>query len=315
MRKESALVLLSYGTIYIVWGSTYFFIRMAVQTIPPFYVVGLRFVFGGIFFILFSLLSGRMKTPPSMKEVLSSLVLSSLLLLGGNGLVTIAEQEVSSYLTALIIATTPIVIALCNRVLFRMNVSGIRLFGILVGIAGVGFLLYDGHSILTSITPGVLMVWGGTFSWGLATSIGHRMRVPRDNFVNSGIQMLFAGAVSLIGVSLSHEPLPHLFTSFSLPSIVGVSYLAVVGSLAFSAYNYLIVHEPSIRIVSYSLVNPVIAVLIGILIGNEKANPYLFLGLPFILAGLFFMLYGDHFLKRIGRIKVTSTSRGDQRSV
>jgi len=251
--------------------------------------------------MIFSLLTGRLKTFPSLKEVLSTLVLSTLLLLGGNGLVTIAEQQVSSYLTALIIATTPIVIAFFNRILFRMNVSWIRLLGILVGMAGVGFLLYDGQSILTSITPGVLMVWGGTLSWGFATSIGHRVSVPKDNFVNSGIQMLFAGIVSLAGVSLSHQPLHHLYKSFSLSSMVGVAYLAVVGSLAFGAYNYLIAHEPSIRIVSYSLVNPVIAVLIGILIGNEKATPYLLVGLPFILIGLFFMLYGEYLLRLIGK--------------
>jgi drug/metabolite transporter (DMT)-like permease len=279
---------------------------MAVQTIPPFYVVGFRFVFGGVFFMSFSLLTRRLKTFPSLKEVLSTLILSTLLLLGGNGLVTIAEQQVSSYLTALIIATTPIVIAFFNRILFRMNVSWIRLLGILVGMAGVGFLLYDGQSILTSITPGVLMVWGGTLSWGFATSIGHRVSVPKDNFVNSGIQMLFAGIVSLAGVSLSHQPLPHLYKSFSLSSMVGVAYLAVVGSLAFGAYNYLIAHEPSIRIVSYSLVNPVIAVLIGILIGNEKATPYLLVGLPFILIGLFFMLYGEYLLRLIGKKAVSN---------
>ncbi|MGQ9617249.1 MAG: EamA family transporter [Spirochaetota bacterium] len=303
LSKESILIFLSYGTIYIVWGSTYFFIRMAVQTIPPFYVVGFRFVFGGVFFMILSLITGRLKTLPSLKEVLATLILSTLLLLGGNGLVTIAEQELSSYLTALIIATTPIVIAVFNRVLFKMGVSGIRLFGILIGIAGVGFLLYDGQSILTSLKPGVLMVWGGTLSWGFATSIGHRVSVPKDNFVNSGIQMLFAGIVSLVGVTLSHQPLPHLYKSFSFSSMVGVAYLAVVGSLAFGAYNYLIAHEPSIRIVSYSLVNPVIAVLLGILIGNEEATPYLLIGLPFVLTGLFFMLYGEYLLKRIGNRK------------
>lgn len=303
LSKESILIFLSYGTIYIVWGSTYFFIRMAVQTIPPFYVVGFRFVFGGVFFMIFSLITGRLKTIPRLKEVLATLILSTLLLLGGNGLVTIAEQELSSYLTALIIATTPIVIAVFNRVLFKMGVSGIRLFGILIGIAGVGFLLYDGQSVLTSLNPAVLMVWGGTLSWGFATSIGHRVSVPKDNFVNSGIQMLFAGIVSLVGVTLSHQPLPHLYKSFSFSSMVGVAYLAVVGSLAFGAYNYLIAHEPSIRIVSYSLVNPVIAVLLGILIGNEEATPYLLIGLPFILIGLFFMLYGEHFLRRIGKRK------------
>ena len=84
---------------------------------------------------------------------------------------------------------------------------------------------------------------------------------------------------------------------------MGLAYLALVGSLAFAAYNYLIAHEPSNRIVSYAFVNPVIAVILGFFVGNEKAVPYLFAGLTLILLGLFLMLYGDLVMKRLKMIK------------
>jgi drug/metabolite transporter (DMT)-like permease len=117
--------------------------------------------------------------------------------------------------------------------------------------------------------------------------------------VNSAMQMLFIGVLSFAGMLLTPPPFTEVAARFSTSSIIGVIYLAVIGSGAFSAYNYLLAHEPSIRIVSYAFVNPVIAVLIGILIGKEKVVPYLYLGLPLILFGLFMMFYGGIFLKKM----------------
>ena len=303
MKKVSLMIIICYAAIYLVWGSTYFFIKIAVETIPPFYIIGFRFLFGGSLFLIISLITGRLKPLPKITEILSSILLGTLLLIGGNGLITIAEKEVDSYLVALIIASTPLIVAFFNRFIFRIRISIIRIIGILIGVSGVGLLLYDGHSLASSLKPEIIMVIGGLLSWGFATSLGHRMEVPGDNFVNSGIQMLFVGVVSIIGVSISHPPLAEIYRYFSLRSLIGVLYLAVVGSLAFGAYNYLISHEPSIRIVSYSFVNPIIAVLLGFFIGDEKAVPFLIVGLPFILCGLFLMLYGEHVLNYIKKKK------------
>jgi len=302
VRRESALILLSYASIYIVWGSTYFFIKMAVSTIPPFYVVGMRFLFGGILFMLLSVITGKLKKFPSFREIISACILGVFLLIIGNGLISIAEKEVDSYFVALVIACTPIIVAFFNRVLFRMRIALIRLIGILIGVTGVGFLLYDGQSLSSSFSPGVIMVITGVCSWGFATSIGHRLKTHPDSLVNSGIQMLFAGVVSFIIVSINNPPLPQIFHQFSNESIIGVTYLAVVGSMAFSAYSFLIAHEPSIRIVSYSLVNPLIAVFLGLIVGDETPAPYLWVGFPFILAGLAFMLYGEIILKKLNTL-------------
>jgi drug/metabolite transporter (DMT)-like permease len=132
-------------------------------------------------------------------------------------------------------------------------------------------------------------------SWGLATSLGHRFPVSGDNTVNSGIQMLFVGIVSLV-IGLAAGPSPAvLASSMSAASLIGVLYLGVFGSLAFSAYTYLVSVEPAERVVSYALVNPLIALVIGLGLAGESATPLLHLGVPLALVGLAFMLYGERF--------------------
>ncbi|HEB29525.1 MAG TPA: hypothetical protein ENI15_01450 [Spirochaetes bacterium] len=303
MKKESLMIVLSYMIIYLVWGSTYFFIKMTVETIPPFYILSVRWLFGGLLFLLLALVRGKIKPLPKIREMLSSILLGSLLLIGGNGLIIFAERELDSYHVALILASTPLIVAVFNRVLFSIRVTLVRVLGILAGVAGVAFLLYDGRSLGSSLKPEIVMAIGGLLSWGFATSLGHRMPVHKESFVNSGIQMLFVGIVSTIVVSFTNPPFAETFLFFSLRSLIGLVYLAAVGSLAFAAYNYLIAHEPSNRIVSYSFVNPVIAVILGFFVGNEKAVPFLFAGLPLILLGLFLMLYGDAVFNRLRATK------------
>jgi drug/metabolite transporter (DMT)-like permease len=302
-KKDSLIIILSYMTIYLVWGSTYFFIKMAVETIPPFYILSFRWLFGGVLFLLLALVRGDTKPLPSIREILSSILLGSLLLIGGNGLIIFAERELDSYHVALILASTPLIVAAFNRVLFSIRVTLVRVLGILVGVTGVAFLLFDGQSLGSSLKPEIVMAICGLLSWGFATSLGHRMPVHKESFVNSGIQMLFVGIVSTIVVSFTNQPFAEILPFFSLRSLIGLVYLAVVGSLAFAAYNYLIAHEPSNRIVSYAFVNPVIAVILGFFVGNEKAVPLFFAGLPLILFGLFLMLYGEAAFKRLKKIK------------
>lgn len=296
-RKEKILVPFCYLTLYIVWGMTYFFIKMAVETIPPFYVVGGRHLIGGILLLTLSGLTGRITRWPTWKELGVSLLLGALLLIGGNGLVTMGEKQVDSYIAALVVACTPMLVALYDRVLLKINISATRLAGIGVGILGVAFLLYNGHSISASLSPHVLMVVGGIASWGLATSLGHRLKAYPDTLVNSGIQMLFVGILCIVTVSFFPPSLAEIIPDVSPQSVFGLAFLAIIGSLAFAAFTYLVAHEPASRVTSYALVNPVIATLLGLLIGNETPAPLLPLGLPLILVGVALMLYGEPIVK------------------
>jgi drug/metabolite transporter (DMT)-like permease len=299
--KKTLVVVLCYITLYIVWGSTYLFIKLAVDTIPPFYVIGLRFIVGSALLFGLAYLGGRFKARPTRRQILASLLIGSLLLIGGAGLITIAEQEVDSYLTALIIAATPMAVAFFDRVLLHKRISLVNLVGIGIGITGVALLLYDGDSLSGSLSAGILLVIAGVGCWGLATSLGHKLRGYPDPLVNSAIQMLFVGIVCTIGASFIYSPLPQILPTVTLRSGLALLYLATMGTLAFAAYTYLIANEPAIRVVSYSLVNPVIATLLGLLIGNESPVPLLALGLPLVLIGVALMLYGEATLPYLQR--------------
>jgi drug/metabolite transporter (DMT)-like permease len=299
MNKQKLMIVLCYLTLYVVWGSTYFFIKMAVETVPPFYVLGLRFAGGSFLLFGLAMLARRLRTRPTVRQILASILLGSLLLLAGNGLITIAEQTVDSYITALTIAATPMIVAAFDRLLLGKRISPIRLAGILVGMLGVALLLYNGNAPSGGLSPEILMVIGGVGCWGLATSLGHRLQTYPDPLVNSGIQMLFVGTVSLIAVSFLYPPLPQVLPAVSLRSALALLYLAVVGSLAFGAFTYLIAHEPAIRVSSYSLVNPVFATLLGLLVGDETPVPLLAIGLPLVLLGVTLMLYGETGLSRL----------------
>jgi len=293
MRGRTSLVVISYLTIYLVWGSTYFFIRQSVATISPLWVMAIRWTIGGFLLLAMAVARGAFRKVPTLREVLSSIALGLLLILGGNGLITLAERTVDSYIASLLASSTPILVALFDAALLRKKLTLWRILGVVIGFVGVAVLLYNGHSILSSFTPAVLIGLGGVLSWALATSLGHRFPVSGDNTLNSGIQMLFVGVLSLVaGLILGPSP-AQVLSSVSGASLFGVLYLGVVGSLAFAAYTYLVAVEPAERVVSYALVNPLIALVIGLGLGGETSTPYLAYGVVLAIIGLGFMLYGE----------------------
>jgi drug/metabolite transporter (DMT)-like permease len=299
MKSTKILIALCYLTLYVVWGSTYFFIKMAVETIPPFWVVGLRFVLGSALLLGLALAGRRFVGWPTARQLFASLLVGALLLVGGAGLITIAEQNVDSYLAALIIASTPMVVAFFDRVLLGKRISAVNAVGIAIGIGGVSLLLYNGSSFAASLTPSVLLVIAGVGCWGLGTSLGHKLKGYPDPLVNSAVQMLLMGIVCTAGSALFYPPVGQILPKVTLASGLALLYLSTMGSLAFAAYTYLIANEPAIRVVSYSLVNPLIATLLGLVLGDESPVPLLAAGLPLVLLGVSLMLYGETVLRAL----------------
>ncbi|MCX7031723.1 MAG: EamA family transporter, partial [Spirochaetes bacterium] len=298
MQQESSgrspvLVVASYLTVYVVWGSTYFFIKRSVATIPPFAVLAIRWTVGGVLLLAIAAATGRLRRMPSAREIASAAALATLLLILGNGMITASERQVDSYMAALLTSSAPLVVTLFDRVLLRQRLTLVRVLGVVLGFGGVALLLYDGQSLASSLDVPVLLGLAGVLFWGLATSLGHRFPVHGDNTVNSGIQMLFTGVVSLAITLLAGNRPAEIAAAMSGESLFGVAYLAVIGSIAFSAYTYLVKHEPAERVVSYALVNPLIALVLGLAVGHESPKPLIAVGSPLILVGLGFMLYGE----------------------
>jgi drug/metabolite transporter (DMT)-like permease len=299
-HKNRFQILLSYGAIYIIWGSTYLFIKLAVKTIPVSYILAGRFLIGGIILIIIGWLTGQLERLPNRTEIISALIIGCCLYLGGNGLVTIAEKKIDSYIAALIISSIPFVVAFFNKLFFKINISFIRIAGIMTGIFGVAILLYDGNSITSSfLEPSILLVFAAISFWGFGTSIAHRLKTYPSPFINTGIQMLIVSILMLIPTPFITQPISKVFSNISFISWISFFFLSIFGTGAILAYNYLLVKEPTNRITSYSLVNPVIAVFLGSVFDNEQLRPYFFFGLPLVLIGLTFMLYGDYILSRV----------------
>jgi drug/metabolite transporter (DMT)-like permease len=306
MKRETGLVLASYLTVYLVWGSTYFFIKQAVETLPPFALMAIRWTIGGAVLLAVSAARGRLRPLPTPREIISAIALGSFLLLGGNGLITMAERKIDSYIAALLVSSTPILVALFDRVVVGRRLTVTRVLAIAVGFTGVALLLWNGRSLASSLSPAILLGLAGVLSWSIATSLGHRFPVAPDNMVNSGMQMLFVGLASLV-ITLLFEPSPRaVVTGLSARSLFGAGYLTAMGTLAFAAYTFLIGHEPAERLVSYALVNPLIALFLGLALGSESPTPLLAAGTPLIILGLAIMLYGERALvylrgRRAGR--------------
>jgi drug/metabolite transporter (DMT)-like permease len=308
--RRPALVVTSYLIVYLVWGSTYFFIKQSVATIPTFAVLAIRWTVGGVLLLALAAISGRLRRMPRMREIAAAAALGIIWLLVSNGLITAAERSVDSYIAALLASSSPIVVALFDRVLLRFKLTLVRVLGVVVGFAGVALLLYDGHSFASSLETPVLLGLAGVLIWGFGTSLGHRFPVHGDNTVNSGIQMLVAGVLSLAITLLAGNRPADVAAAMSGASLFGVAYLAVVGSIAFSAYTYLVKHEPAERVVSYALVNPLIALVLGLVVGNESPKPLIAVGVPLIILGLGFMLYGERLAGWLRRRRGAGSSGG-----
>lgn len=296
--RLSAAVILSYLTVYLVWGSTYFFIRMAVQSIPPYLLVGLRFSVGGLLLLVAVLATARLRPRPSLRQILCACLMGGMLLFGANGLITVAEIRVHSYIVALVLASTPLAVAAFDWLLFHRRVTPLRLAGIVTGVAGVGLLLYRGGFAAT-LDADTLLVLAAMLLWSFATSLGHRLPLHPDNLFNAAVEMLFAGLASLAVFALGGHPALPALAAASAASLWGAAFLTVFGSVAFTAYAHLLAAEPAIRVVSYALVNPLIAILLGLAVGGESPTMLFALGMPMVIAGLLVMLYGELIVRRL----------------
>ena len=291
-RRHTALTLFNYAAVYIVWGTTYFFIARAVETIPTLWLLGIRWTLAGLFLVVPVLLRRDGRASLSVRQILSACFLGGLLILGGNGLVSDSLKKLESYLAALIVALVPLLVAIFSFFIRRERFTLNKIIAIVMGVAGLGFLAYNGGNSALALPWQTWLAFAGIICWSLGTALGATLALPRNPFLSAGFQMLFAGLVSLAGALLSGKPAGLVFSGMSNTSFWSMLYLVLVGSGAYVSYIWLLRHEPAFRVSSNTLVNPVIAVGLGLLVGGELTRPYLGIGMPLILAGVFLMMYG-----------------------
>ncbi|HMA66155.1 MAG TPA: EamA family transporter, partial [Chitinispirillaceae bacterium] len=169
----------------------------------------------------------------------------------------------------------------------------VSFFGAGIGVAGTWLLLNNGQSFLPSLNPFVLFLFAAAVSWAFGTTLSKKVSLPGDVIMNTGVQSLTAGLLSFIVWNFVQPVHTLSLNTISPESWFSLAYLTVIGSVAFCAYSFLLKHEPNHRVVTYSLVNPVIAVLLGVFIGRENPVPFLVPSCFLIVAGLFFLFYGE----------------------
>lgn len=273
--------------LYIIWGSTYFVIRIGVESWPPFMMAGVRFLSAGMMLMAFLLITGHKL--PSLRPMLNAALIGVLLLAIGNGFVTVAEhQNVPSGIAAVVVATVPL-FTLCFSHFFGIATRKLEWLGIAIGLAGIILLNSGGN--LSGNPWGALMIMVGSMSWAFGSVYGSRVELP-TGMMAGAVEMLAAGIVLLTVSALSGERLTALPTT---EGFMAVGYLAIFGSvIAINAYMYLIRNVSPAVATSYAYVNPVVAVLLGTGFGGEHLSGVEWLALGIIIMAVVLVTLGKY---------------------
>lgn len=286
-------------TIYLVWGSTYLGIAVAVETIPPFAMAGTRFVLAGLALLGIVALRGR-RSPrrgrrrPSLVELRDSLVVGALLAAGGNGLVSWGEQTVPSGITALLVGLVPAWAAVIGGLGFGDRLPRLVVIGIAVGFVGVAILAWPFGGSLDFDPVGLAAVLVAPVLWALGTVYAaRRARLPADGLVASALQMLLGGLVLFGMAGATGEAAAFDPSAVSSASLLALAYLTLAGSLlAFSTYAWLLRHAPVSTVATYAYVNPVVAVALGWLVLGEPITVRTLLAGAVIVVGVAIIVQG-----------------------
>jgi drug/metabolite transporter (DMT)-like permease len=269
-KPNRAAVLFSFFSIYIIWGSTYLAILYAVETIPPLYTAGIRHFCAGVILFAACLAKGLR---PTLPQVRASIIIGFFFFLIGHGTLFWAETRITSGLAALLVASEPIWMFLMSCAAerrWRMNLP--LLGGVLVGLAGVSLLLgRDVWAQGPSMFLGAVACIAGGLSWSAGVVYSRRSHLSGNPLLLSALSLL-CGAVMLLaaGTALGEARGFH-FSNVTLRSWASLAYLIVFGSvIAFTAYNWLMEHFPPTLVATHTYVNPIVAVLLGWFLADEK---------------------------------------------
>ena len=285
------LVWLGLATIYVVWGSTYLGIRVMVETVPPLLGTGLRiFAAGSVFAAWVTAVRGRSALRVPRRAFAAAAAVGALLLLGGNGMVAVAEQEAPSGLAALIIGAVPLWVVVL-RLVWRERVPLVTLFGVGLGFAGVALLVAPGDRPEDAPLWSLLLLVASSASWATGSFLSSRVPLPEDVVVATALEMLLGGALLILAGLAAGEAAQLQLGDLSGRSVAAFVYLLIAGSLvAFTAYVWLLQNVPVSTVATYAFVNPVVAVLLGWVLLDEELTMSVILGAVVIVLSVAFVV-------------------------
>ncbi|MBX7246676.1 MAG: EamA family transporter [Candidatus Sumerlaeaceae bacterium] len=283
------VLILAFVALYIVWGSTYLAIRIAIETLPPFLMSGARFVLAGATLYAW----GKLRGAPTISrgEWRGAAIVGAFLLLGGNGLVVWSEQRIPSGIAALLVGITPFWMTLLDWLWLKSHrpTPG-TIAGLLIGFAGLAILI--GPQKLSAHDQPVDLVGAGTvllaaLSWSVGSLYSRRLPKTASPIFNTGAQMIAGGTLLLIaGLATGETSLLHP-GAFSTRSLLALGYLYAFGSLVgFSAYIYVLGHTTPARASTYAYVNPLVAVVLGWALAGEPLTTRTVVAAALIIAAV-----------------------------
>lgn len=288
-RDHGWKVVLAFGLVYVFWGSTYLAIGItSAEGIPPFVMCALRFLIAGPLMLLACAIFGR-TIRISGREAIRLASIGLLLLVGGNGTLAWAEQYVPTGFAALIIAVTPIWFLVLETFVFRGDrISRRGAIGLIMGVIGIAILVWPKithrDSLGTMQLLGSVSLLFSSFSWAVGSVLSRKWQMKVDPLVATGWEMVFA--------SLAHSTLALLTgqyhrATFNHRGVIAILYLVVFGSwIGYTAYVWLLKHVPTPKVATYAYVNPIVAVILGLIVLHEKVDRFMFAGTVVIVAAV-----------------------------
>ncbi len=294
--------------VYLVWGSTYFAIKISVRTLPPFLSAGARFLLAGALLALILVVLGR-SIRISGRELGAAAVVGTALLALGVGVVTLAETRIDSSTAAMIAGSVPLQVILL-RTLAREQVARATRLSVLSGLAGLALVVIPGGEGSSSAI-GLALMLGASVSWSLGSFFGHRLPLPTDGFVATTWEMLSAGAVLLVMGAARGELSTTDPYAYSLESVLAWLYLGIFGTLvAFTAYTWLLGNAPISKVVTHQYVNPIVAIALGALFLGEEITLAAGFGAALIVGSVFVAVRSENAAARRLRSPAIADARG-----
>ena len=300
-----ALIFTAFAAVYIIWGSTYLAIRFAVEVLPPFLMVGTRFLIAGFILYLWARIGGASR--PDLSQWKSAAIVGLLMLVFGNGLVSWAEQKIPSGLAALMVATVPFWMVTLDWMRPRGAAPSSRVvLGLIIGFVGVGLLFQPWHSPeggkLNLLGTAMLIV--ATFSWATGSLYSVHAKLPSSPVLSMGMEMLSGGMIALVVGMLRGELANIEVSTITARSLLALTYLILFGSLVgFNAYMWLLRVCAPAWVSTFAFVNPVVAIFLGWALGGEPLTTRTLVAASFIVVSVFFITFSkarDGSLKRTG---------------
>lgn len=292
------LVILSFLSIYVIWGSTYLAIRYAVETIPPLYTAGMRHLAAGTILLAWALAKGLR---PTWAQVRASVVIGFFFFLVAHGLLHWAERVVPSGLASLLIAIEPIMVFLLSSAAARTwRLNAMLLVGILLGLGGVAMLLRGtGVDPVPGMTLGSVMILVSAFSWSVGIVYSRRSHLSGSPLLLSALSLLSGAVMLLTTATVLGEAKEFVWSQVTPRSWLALAYLILFGSVvAFTAYNWLMEHYSPTFVATHTYVNPVVAVLLGWAYGGEALTMKVALAAALVVGAVVLVDRGTSRLQR-----------------